>query len=106
MRDFDDNSMALESRQSSLLEQHNVRLLGSGDTLVVMGHGFGTDQTVWQHCVPHLATRYRLLLFDLMGAGSTDPDLFSFTRYRTSDCASASESIMQSLIDTWTIHLE
>ena len=67
----------------SLLEQHNVRLVGSGSELVVMGHGFGTDQTVWQHCVPHVAAGRRVLLFDLMGAGSTDPDLFSFSRYTT-----------------------
>ena len=72
-----------QSRWSSLLEQHNVRLVGSGSELVVMGHGFGTDQTVWQHCVPHVAAGRRVLLFDLMGAGSTDPDLFSFSRYTT-----------------------
>ncbi|CAI5524347.1 unnamed protein product [Closterium sp. Naga37s-1] len=69
----------------SILEEHNVRLLGSGDAaaeLVVLGHGFGTDQSVWQHIVPHLLDDdYRLLLLDLMGAGSTNPDNFSFARY-------------------------
>ncbi|CAI5505127.1 unnamed protein product [Closterium sp. Naga37s-1] len=68
---------------SSILEQHNVRLIGSGAQLVVLGHGFGTDQSVWQHIVPHLLDDYRLLLFDLMGAGSTNPDNFSFARYST-----------------------
>ncbi|CAI7918926.1 unnamed protein product [Closterium sp. NIES-53] len=69
----------------SILEEHNVRLLGSPDSaaeLVVLGHGFGTDQSVWQHIVPHLLDDdYRLLLLDLMGAGSTNPDNFSFARY-------------------------
>eukprot|EP00475_Leptophrys_vorax_P003083 TRINITY_DN11791_c0_g2_i2.p1 TRINITY_DN11791_c0_g2~~TRINITY_DN11791_c0_g2_i2.p1 ORF type:complete len:276 (+),score=-5.82 TRINITY_DN11791_c0_g2_i2:26-829(+) len=67
----------------SILEQHNVRLIGSGQQLVVLGHGFGTDQSVWQHVVPHLLDDYRLLLFDLMGAGNTDPENFSFALYST-----------------------
>ena len=79
-----DNAKGSGNKQlSSLLEQHNVRLIGKGSKLVVMSHGFGTDQTVWQHCVPHVAAGHRVLLFDVMGAGSTDPDLFSFTRYAT-----------------------
>lgn len=67
----------------SLLLNHNVRVVGSGDQVIVLGHGFGTDQSVWQHLVPHLADDFRLVLFDLIGAGSTNPDHFSFERYST-----------------------
>ncbi|GFP78921.1 probable esterase kai2 [Phtheirospermum japonicum] len=62
---------------------HNVRVLGSGETTVVLGHGFGTDQSVWKHLVPHLVDQYRVLLYDNMGAGTTNPDYFDFDRYAT-----------------------
>eukprot|EP00270_Netrium_digitus_P015715 TRINITY_DN5553_c0_g1_i1.p1 TRINITY_DN5553_c0_g1~~TRINITY_DN5553_c0_g1_i1.p1 ORF type:complete len:269 (+),score=43.96 TRINITY_DN5553_c0_g1_i1:178-984(+) len=65
----------------SLLEVHNVRVVGSGSQVVVLGHGLGTDQSSWRHIIPHLVDNYRVVLFDLMGAGSTNPEDFSFSRY-------------------------
>ncbi|KAL3640314.1 Strigolactone receptor KAI2i [Castilleja foliolosa] len=64
---------------------HNVRILGSGETTVVLGHGFGTDQSVWRYLVPHLVDHYKVLLYDNMGAGTTNPDYFDFDRYETLD---------------------
>eukprot|EP00246_Nothoceros_aenigmaticus_P000334 TRINITY_DN1049_c0_g1_i1.p1 TRINITY_DN1049_c0_g1~~TRINITY_DN1049_c0_g1_i1.p1 ORF type:complete len:283 (+),score=38.36 TRINITY_DN1049_c0_g1_i1:42-851(+) len=67
----------------SLLEAHNVRVLGSGEQVVVLAHGFGTDQSVWKHVIPHLVDDYQLVVFDNMGAGTTNPEYFSFPRYST-----------------------
>lgn len=64
-------------------EAHNVKVVGSGDKMVVLGHGFGTDQSVWKHLVPHLIDEYKVLLFDNMGAGTTNPDYFDLDRYAT-----------------------
>ncbi|KAG8367116.1 hypothetical protein BUALT_Bualt16G0039800 [Buddleja alternifolia] len=64
-------------------EAHNVQVLGSGEKTVVLGHGFGTDQSVWKHLVPHLVGEYRVILYDNMGAGTTNPDYFDFDRYAT-----------------------
>lgn len=64
-------------------EAHNVKVVGSGDKMVILGHGFGTDQSVWKHLVPHLIDEYKVLLFDNMGAGTTNPDYFDFDRYAT-----------------------
>ncbi|KAG8384305.1 hypothetical protein BUALT_Bualt04G0104500 [Buddleja alternifolia] len=64
-------------------EAHNVRMLGSGDQTIVLAHGFGTDQSVWKHLVPHLVDEYRVVLYDNMGAGTTNPDYFDFDRYST-----------------------
>ncbi|XP_030455659.1 probable esterase KAI2 [Syzygium oleosum] len=65
-----------------IVEQaHNVRVLGSGDETIVLAHGFGTDQSVWKHLVPHLVGSYRVVLYDNMGAGTTNPDYFDFERY-------------------------
>ncbi|GFP93480.1 probable esterase kai2 [Phtheirospermum japonicum] len=62
---------------------HNVQVLGCGETTVVLGHGYGTDQSVWKHLVPHLVNQYRVVLYDNMGAGTTNPDYFDFDRYAT-----------------------
>ncbi|MCO5598963.1 hypothetical protein L7F22_053062 [Adiantum nelumboides] len=67
----------------SLFELHNVRVTGTGEEVVVLAHGFGSDQSVWKQVIPHLTDDYRLILFDNMGAGTTDPDYFSFDRYST-----------------------
>ncbi|KAL0291529.1 UNVERIFIED_CONTAM: putative esterase KAI2 [Sesamum calycinum] len=64
-------------------EAHNVRVLGAGETTIVLGHGFGTDQSVWKHLVPHLVDQYKVILYDNMGAGTTNPDYFDFDRYAT-----------------------
>ncbi|KAL6526567.1 Strigolactone receptor KAI2d2 [Orobanche gracilis] len=64
---------------------HNVRILGSGRTTIVLGHGFGLDQSVWRHLVPHLVDHYRVVLYDNMGAGTTNPNNYDFDRYATLD---------------------
>ncbi|GAV58755.1 Abhydrolase_6 domain-containing protein [Cephalotus follicularis] len=66
-----------------LEEAHNVKVIGSGERVIVLGHGFGTDQSVWKHLVPHLVNGYRVVLYDNMGAGTTNPDYFDFDRYST-----------------------
>ncbi|KAF7048764.1 hypothetical protein CFC21_057457 [Triticum aestivum] len=65
-------------------EAHNLRVVGEGKRgVIVLAHGFGTDQSVWKHLVPHLVADYRVVLFDTMGAGPTNPDYFDFSRYAT-----------------------
>lgn len=64
-------------------EAHNVKILGTGDRTIVLAHGFGTDQSVWKHLVPHLVDDYKVVVFDNMGAGTTNPDYFDFERYST-----------------------
>ncbi|XP_011008514.1 PREDICTED: probable esterase KAI2 [Populus euphratica] len=64
-------------------EAHNAKILGSGQQVIVLAHGFGTDQSVWKHLVPHLVDEYTVILYDNMGAGTTNPDYFDFNRYST-----------------------
>nr|UTN00762.1 karrikin insensitive 2 [Emmenanthe penduliflora] len=64
-------------------EAHNAKVLGSGEKTIVLGHGFGTDQSVWKHLVPYLVDDYGVILYDNMGAGTTNPDYFDFERYAT-----------------------
>lgn len=62
-------------------EAHNVKILGTGEQVLVLAHGFGTDQSVWKHLVPHLLDEFKVILYDNMGAGTTNPDYFDFSRY-------------------------
>ncbi|KAK2657586.1 hypothetical protein Ddye_010638 [Dipteronia dyeriana] len=62
---------------------HNITAMGSGQQIIVLAHGFGTDQSVWKHLVPHLVVDYRVVMYDNMGAGTTNPEFFDFDRYST-----------------------
>jgi sigma-B regulation protein RsbQ len=48
---------------------------------MILAHGFGTDQTAWHFQVSAFAPNYRLILFDLMGAGRSDMSAFDPARY-------------------------
>ncbi|KAF9687499.1 hypothetical protein SADUNF_Sadunf02G0099900 [Salix dunnii] len=66
---------------SLILEALNVRVEGQGDKFLVFAHGFGTDQSAWQRILPFFTPYYRVILFDLVCAGSVNPDYFNFRRY-------------------------
>ncbi|GLT76464.1 hypothetical protein SLA2020_481190 [Shorea laevis] len=70
---------------SALLEALNVRVVGSGEKVLVLAHGFGTDQSAWHSIVLLFAPYYRIVLYDLVCAGSVNPDYFDFRRYTTLD---------------------
>ncbi|MEE4418978.1 alpha/beta fold hydrolase [Streptomyces bugieae] len=66
--------------------RNNVTVTGNpqGPT-VVLAHGFGCDQNMWRLTVPALAEDYRVVLFDYVGSGRSDPAAFSEDRYATLD---------------------
>lgn len=68
---------------SDVLVRNNVQVFGEHKTTLVLAHGFGTDQTAWHHQRAALAARYRLVLFDLVGAGGADISAYSPHRYRS-----------------------
>ncbi|KAL0921763.1 hypothetical protein M5K25_008870 [Dendrobium thyrsiflorum] len=73
------------SSGNTLLEILNVRIVGSGDKVVILSHGFGTDQSAWNRIIPFLDRDHRIILYDLACAGSVNPDHFDFRRYTTLD---------------------
>jgi sigma-B regulation protein RsbQ len=48
---------------------------------MVFAHGFGCDQNMWRFVAPAFADRYRVVLFDLVGAGGSDPAAYDPERY-------------------------
>ncbi|WP_327139105.1 alpha/beta fold hydrolase [Nocardia sp. NBC_01327] len=70
----------------SVRSRNNVVVTGSdaGPT-VLLAHGFGCDQNLWRLIVPQLAQRYRVVLFDHVGAGRSDTSAWSAERYANLD---------------------
>ena len=48
---------------------------------MMFAHGFGCDQNMWRHVVPFFADEYRIVLFDLVGAGDSDHGAYSRAKY-------------------------
>jgi len=67
----------------SLAERHAATVTGSGPHTLVLLHGFGTDQTVWDPLIAALATPLRILRYDHMGAGRSRQQAYDPQRYAT-----------------------
>jgi sigma-B regulation protein RsbQ len=62
--------------------RNNVHERGIADAQpMLFAHGFGCDQNMWRHVWPAFADRYRVVLFDHVGAGGSDTDAFDRQRY-------------------------
>jgi sigma-B regulation protein RsbQ len=64
------------------LERHNVRIAGSGPSMM-FAHGFGCDQNMWRFVAPSFEQSHRVILFDHVGAGGSDPAAWDPARYAT-----------------------
>lgn len=65
-----------------IIARNNVTVTGTGETTLMLAHGFGCDQNMWQYLIPGLADRYRLVLFDYVGSGGSDASCFTESKYR------------------------
>ena len=62
--------------------KNNVKIVGTADgPLVVLAHGFGCDQRLWRLVVDRLKGEFRLLLFDHVGSGESDPACWDPQKY-------------------------
>ena len=69
-----------------VLRRNNVRLSGvPGAQPMVFAHGFGCDQNMWRYVAPAFEDRYRVVLFDHVGAGGSDLAAYSRERYGSLD---------------------
>lgn len=64
-----------------LQQRNNVRVYGSGPSTLVFSHGFGCDQTMWNYLFPHFTGRFRVVLYDLVGAGQSDLGAYDGEKY-------------------------
>ncbi|MER6522894.1 MULTISPECIES: alpha/beta hydrolase [unclassified Streptomyces] len=62
--------------------RNNVTVTGRVDgPVLLLAHGFGCDQNMWRLVAPALAENYRLVLFDYVGSGHSDPSAWDEQRY-------------------------
>ncbi|HWT98833.1 MAG TPA: alpha/beta hydrolase [Terriglobales bacterium] len=73
---------ALNVRQVSAAPGQGRRP-GADADVVVLAHGFGADQRVWQPYIDDLAQRYDVILYDLACSASADPAFFDLRRHNT-----------------------
>lgn len=66
----------------NVLARNNVTFAGlESGTTVMLAHGFGCDQNLWRLVATRLADQFRLVLFDHVGSGLSDPDAWDAERY-------------------------
>lgn len=69
----------------AIIGRNHVRQLGQGPTTIVLAHGFGCDQSMWRFVTPALLDRYKVVLFDYVGSGRSDPAAYDPRRYASLD---------------------
>ena len=62
--------------------RNNINILGKGEEVLLFAHGFGCEQSMWQHLTPAFEDDYKIILFDYVGAGKSDLTAYDAT-YRT-----------------------
>ncbi|QHF45421.1 alpha/beta hydrolase [Pseudomonas sp. S35] len=64
-----------------LCQRNNVNVMGEGTSTLVFSHGFGCNQAMWAYLAPQFAERFRVVMYDLVGAGLSDLTAFDKTKY-------------------------
>lgn len=57
-------------QEQGLSAAMNAKIIGSGNEAVVLAHGFGTDQSVWDKITPVLSQHCKVLAFDWLFSGA------------------------------------
>ena len=67
-----------------VLTRNNVKISGrEGGQAIIFSHGFGCDQNMWRLVVPAFEDEYRIVLFDHVGAGQSDPAAWHPGKYES-----------------------
>jgi sigma-B regulation protein RsbQ len=65
----------------TILSCHNVKISGRGERPMMFAHGFGCDQNMWRLVAPAFEDRFRVVLFDHVGAGGSDLSAYNPDKY-------------------------
>jgi sigma-B regulation protein RsbQ len=69
----------------SALKRNNVHVVGNQPTAMMFAHGFGCDQNMWRYVSPAFEDKFRIVLFDHVGAGRSDLKAYDRTKYSSLD---------------------
>ncbi|ONK76619.1 uncharacterized protein A4U43_C03F30220 [Asparagus officinalis] len=76
----------------------NARIVGSGDTTLVLSHGYGGSQSMWDYVLPSLSQSNRVLLFDWSFSSAVDPSIEIFDSLKYSSLNDFADDLI-SLLD-------
>jgi sigma-B regulation protein RsbQ len=62
-------------------QRNNVHVQGSGTATMIFAHGFGCNRNMWRSLAPRFFDSYRVVSFDLTGAGDSDLSSYDFFKY-------------------------
>lgn len=68
-----------------LRHRNNVSVMGSGTSTLVFSHGFGCNQAMWNYLAPQFFEGFRVVMYDLVGAGLSDLNAFDKAKYGALD---------------------
>ena len=68
-----------------VMKKNNVSIEGNenAEKTIIFAHGFGTDQTAWNDVKQAFKDDYRLVLYDNVGGGNSEPEAYSPIKYNT-----------------------
>jgi sigma-B regulation protein RsbQ len=66
---------------ANVLKRNNVVVTGRGTQPMLFAHGFGCDQHMWRFVAPAFEDDYKVVLFDYVGSGGSDPAAYDPKRY-------------------------
>lgn len=89
----------------ALVARNNITVMGSGETTLLMAHGFGCSQTMWHHLMPELKDQYTLILFDYVGAGQSQLSAYQASRYSTLEGHARDINEICEALDLKEVHL-
>ncbi|ESQ79199.1 alpha/beta fold hydrolase [Asticcacaulis sp. YBE204] len=71
----------------NLVERNNIKVTGNSRAAATLlfAHGFGCDQNMWRYVAPSFASRFKIVLFDHVGAGESDLKCFVPSKYASLD---------------------
>jgi sigma-B regulation protein RsbQ len=67
----------------SIGHRNNVTVVGDGPATLIFSHGFGCDHTMWRYLFPHFVSRFKIVLYDLVGAGRSDLSAYCPEKYNS-----------------------
>ncbi|RUO77014.1 alpha/beta fold hydrolase [Idiomarina seosinensis] len=68
--------------KSTVLLRNNVTIKGSGEVTLLLAHGFGCDQTIWDRLTPDFYSSCTVVTFDYVGSGESDLNHYTEERYQ------------------------
>ncbi|KAK7320011.1 hypothetical protein RJT34_04740 [Clitoria ternatea] len=62
----------MATKEKGISGSLNARTQGTGTQTIVLAHGFGTDQSIWEEVTPLLVQNYRVVTFDWPFSGTVN----------------------------------